>query len=533
MHMSSPSRLSRAVSSRPHTFAVSQNRPLHTAHLRAFCHILIVTLLVVLGGACSKPSAAAGEPTVAAEPAGGAITLWTDSTELFMEHPALIVGAPEKFAVHLTDVTDFSPLRSGRLTMSFQPQDGGTPLVVVQETPRAPGIYGPSPSFTRPGIYDLTLRIESPQARDEIRVPGLVVYATADAAPRESGESDGGIAFLKEQQWKTQGFRMAEATEANVSGSFDAVGVLEAAPGRLAHVMAPLAGLLDATGLSGAPVPGQRVSRGQVLARLTPSLSEGGGAAYAEARAALREAIDEHERAKRLLAVEAIPERRLHEAEIRLQAAREALAGYAGGALDGAGRVVVRAPLAGVIGERSATPGSRVDAGAALFTVVDPSVLWLRVNVPAAQSGDAGGLASAEFVPEGGTRRYRATRTISVGSLIDSVSRTIPARFEVTNRDGALKVGATARVTVLTGRRERGVTVPASAILDEDGRAIIYVQLSGERFEKRSVTLGGREGDRVLVRSGVQAGEHVVDGAAYQVRLASLSTAVPAEGHAH
>jgi hypothetical protein len=49
-----------------------------------------VTSVAACGGANSAADAAAG---VADEPAGGAITQWTDSTELFMEHPALIVGA--------------------------------------------------------------------------------------------------------------------------------------------------------------------------------------------------------------------------------------------------------------------------------------------------------------------------------------------------------------------------------------------------------------------------------------------------------
>ena len=118
------------------------------------------------------------------QPAGGAITLWTDSTELFMEHPALIVGAPDKFAVHLTDLTDFAPLRSGRITLTFRPQGGGAPVVVVQETPRAPGIYGPAPTFTAAGTYDLTILVDSPQAKDSISVPGLRVYATAAEAPQ-------------------------------------------------------------------------------------------------------------------------------------------------------------------------------------------------------------------------------------------------------------------------------------------------------------------------------------------------------------
>jgi membrane fusion protein, heavy metal efflux system len=59
------------------------------------------------------------------------------------------------------------------------------------------------------------------------------------------------------------------------------------------------------------------------------------------------------------------------------------------------------------------------------------------------------------------------------------------------------------------------------------------VQAEGERFEKRELTIGGRDRDRTLVLSGIQRGDRVVTGAAYQVRLASLSTAVPAHGHEH
>jgi membrane fusion protein, heavy metal efflux system len=84
-----------------------------------------------------------------------------------------------------------------------------------------------------------------------------------------------------------------------------------------------------------------------------------------------------------------------------------------------------------------------------------------------------------------------------------------------------------------TGQAAEGVVIPASAVLEEDGRPIAYVQPGGEAFEKRELTLGGSDGTRALVLSGIKEGERVVTGAAYQVRLASLSTAVPAHGHEH
>lgn len=507
---------------------------MRTSHQIAAINSTFLSVLVVLAlTACRKSETAeARSADAAGEPAGGVITLWTDSTELFMEHPALIVGQPEKFAVHLTDISDFAPLRSGPITLRFQPRDGGEPLVVRQETPRAPGIYGPAPEFTKPGVYDLTLIVESPQARDSITVRDLRVYAKAEDAPREEGGAESGISFLKEQQWKTPGFATVFALSGSVTATFDASGVIEPAAGRFAEVTAPIGGLIDASGVASSPAPGQQVRRGQTLALLTPSLGEG-GSAFADARARLREAADEHARAKRLVEAEAAPARRLHEAEIQLQAAREALAGVAGGALTAGGRMAVRSPIAGVVARRSISPGGRVEAGAPLFTIVDPSVVWLTVNIPAAQASLVSRSAEATFAVEGSPRTYNTRRVVSVGSVIDSLSRTLPLIYEVPNADRSVKIGATARVQVRTGQRVSGVLVPASAVLDEDGRPIAYVQLDGETFEKRTLRLGGEEDGRALVLDGIKAGERVASGAAYQVRLASLSTAVPAEGHAH
>ena len=496
-----------------------------------FRPVLILASVAAALGACGGGADAGAAAD--SGPAGGAITLWTDSTELFMEHPALIVGAPDKFAVHLTDLTDFAPLRSGRITLRFVPQGGGDALVVVQEEPRAPGIYGPSPEFAHAGIYDLTITVESPQARDVIQVPDLRVYANADEAPREDGGAAPGIGFLKEQQWKTLGFATVFATAGRVPESFAATGQLVPAAGRIANVAAPVAGVIEMRGEGQTPVPGQRVSRGQVLAILTPALGEA-GSAYAQARAELREAEDEHARVTRLLAAEAVPQRRMHEAEIRLTAARESLAAFGGvESASSEGRVLIRAPLSGVIASRALVPGTRVEAGTPLFTVVDPTMVWLAVDVPAADVARLTPRGLANFRIPGSEVVFSARRQVSIGSVIDSVSRTVPVLYEVANPRGQLTIGQTAQVAVGTGRQAQGVVIPASAVLDEDGRPVAYVQAEGERFEKRNLVVGGTGGGQVLVLSGIRAGERVVSAAAYQVRLASLSTSVPVHGHEH
>jgi membrane fusion protein, heavy metal efflux system len=498
--------------------------------LTSYLRRLSVALL--LSGAASG-CANRTESKAAAQPPGGSVTVWTDSTELFLEHPALIAGAPDKFAVHLTDLTDFAPLRSGKVTLRFQPKSGGQPVVVVQEAPRSPGIYGPAPSFSTPGLYDVTLAVESPQARDTIRAGELRVYGSASEIRAEQAGGSGGIRFLKEQQWKTPGFRTAFADTGTVAQSFQAPGEIIPAGGRLAVISAPIAGLIEASGVSRSPVPGERVRKGEVLAVLTPVLGEG-GSSYAEARAALREAEDEYARAQRLYQAEAVPQRRVHDAEIRLTAARQALTGLGGGGEARTdGKLVIRSPIAGVVASRRVAPGSRVDAGAELFTVVDPSTVWVEVHIPANQASLVRPGSGASIQLPGSDLTIKASRMVSVGSVVDSLSRTVPALYELTNEDGAIKVGTTVQVQVRTGERDRGLVIPASAVLEEDGRPIAFVQVEGESFERRPLEIAGNDGQRAVVRSGLRAGERVVTGAAYQVRLASLSTSVPAHGHEH
>jgi cobalt-zinc-cadmium efflux system membrane fusion protein len=480
--------------------------------------------------ACSQPDA---EADAEDELAGGVVTLWTDSTELFMEYPALVVGNPGVFAVHLTDVTDFAPLISGVVTLRFDPRDGGDAFTVTQEVPRRPGIYGPAPAMPRAGIWDLTILVESPQAKDVISVPGLEVYANEDDAPRAGDDADEGIPFLKEQQWKTPGMQTAFAVSGSVGESFDATGTIVPTAGRYAEVNAPLNGFIQIDNIRNALAPGQRVTAGQVVARLIPTIGDG-GSAFAEARRELREAEDDFGRAQRLYEAEAVPQRRLQEADVRLDAAREALRGLTGGEpLTDDGALAVRAPISGVVVSQAMTAGVRLSVGDPMFSVVDPSVVWLRVNVPVTVAPLVSVTSGASFRLDGLPRQYQVTRTVSVGALVDSMSRTVPVLYEVRNADGAIKIGAAAQVAVRTGEVASGTVIPSSAILDEDGRPIAYVQISGERFEKRELLLGAIDGQRALVLSGIAIGDRVVTGAAYQIRLASLSTSVPAEGHAH
>ena len=124
-------------------------------------------------------------------------------------------------------------------------------------------------------------------------------------------------------------------------------------------------------------------------------------------------------------------------------------------------------------------------------------------------------------------------RLISVGSAVDEDTRSVPVIFEIRNPDRRLRVGMNGEVHISTGDEHPALVVPESALIEEEGRYSVYVQVEGEAFARRDVRLGAREPDRVEILSGLRELERVVTVGAYQVRLASLSSQLPAHGHEH
>jgi RND family efflux transporter MFP subunit len=496
---------------------------------RTFLKAVFLTSVPGLAiGACSGGDA----PQVAVDDergGGGAITIFTDRTELFFEYPAMIAGAPgETWAIHLTDMSDFQAVTVGRLTLEFQGPDGRTHTTVTEQ-PSRPGVYGPAPSLPTAGVYELVMVLEGSQVSDEIVAGPIRVYASENDLPQLAESGAVGISFLKEQQWPID-FATVPADLRVVSPGLEVTGELDSAPGGVAEIAAPVGGIVrwDLNRL--APAEGAWVEQGEPVVRLSPV---GGDDGYAALKARAARLQREVERAERLFAAEAVPARRLEEARHDLGVARAQLEAL-DTSPDETYTLTLRAPISGSVIRRDFVTGQRVDAGASLLTVLDPRRLHLRLHVPAAHASGLGDIVAATFTPEGSRAVYRATRLLSVGAALDPVRRAVPVTFEVDYANGALIAGMLVSGRLLSGVPDPTLAVPADAIVDEDGLLVVYVQIGGETFDRRAVTIGATDGEWTTVLSGVSRGERVVTRGQYQVKLSSLNTSEISDvGHPH
>lgn len=507
-------------------------------------------LLVVAAFACGKHE---HEEAKAPEREALSFTHFTDRTELFVEFDALAKGAESPFAAHVTRLSDFKPLASGTVTAILS--EGGAPEERFSaNAPSVPGIFRPVAKPQHAGQRRLVFEIDFDGAVSRHDLGLVTVFeseqAAIAAAPKEEAAS-GGIVYLKEQQWKTE-FATAPVEEGEVRGSVPANGVLRPRPDGEARVGAPAGGRFLARGTY--PQVGMTVARNQVLGVIAPRVPtdvdpSSLNLAVQRAQIAVQQAEAERVRLEALFVQEAVPERRVIDAKRQeqaaradLQAAQSRLAQYRGtqsatGGESG-GRFEVRSPVAGTIVDVSVAPGEFVEEGRELFHVIDLSRLWLELQIPEGQIGQVPSSDSVWFQPEGFPSAFEISprsggRVVAAGGVVNPQTRTIPLIFEVQNPSRQLKSGMFVRAQVFTATTVRGIVIPLSAVVDEDGQPVAYVELEGELFERRPLKLGTRQGDRVQIVEGLKPGDRVVTRGPYNIRLQAASGAVPAHGHAH
>jgi len=531
-------------------------------------------VLMLLGG-CATTVEEPPTHMEAEEPEPVVVTRWTGKTELFVEYPPLQVGVTSRFAIHLTDLNTFAPLTEGRATVELAYASGQTETF-VEEAPSRPGIFGASVTPTRAGSPSMTIRVTSDVVDDEHRLGPVEVaeehpdgdhehphesakddhphpHEEAEHAhPHESAESENQprgeeISFLKEQQW-TLDFSTQIVESASLRASLTVPAKIQPRSGGRVDVTATLGGRLSTS--VKLPVIGTNVQSGQVVAAIvpptsTPSDLAGLDLAVEEARVKLDFARQELARLERLLEAGAIPARRVAEtksqqalASARLRAAQARREQHeqtrqSEHREDGLAAFQVRSPLSGVVAEVSTTDGAHVEDGDKLIEVVAIDTVYVVGEIAEAEAPSLRRPAGAEVVVPGLEEPISVGRLVSVGNFVDPQRRTVKVIYELANRNRQLAVEQAASLRLFRRARKEGPAIPESAVVDDAGRPVIYVQTGGETFERRTVMLGERQGRMVLVTTGISSGERVVTEGAYLIRLASMSTQAPSHGHAH
>ncbi|MFH1029166.1 MAG: efflux RND transporter periplasmic adaptor subunit [Pseudomonadota bacterium] len=499
---------------------------------------IVLVLLFTLSGCNHKeqaPAAAAGDE---AEPIK--VTAYSDKSELFMEYEPPVAGEKTGFLIHLTRLADFKPVTEGGLKMVFTPAAGGEPTSLSLPAPTRTGIYKVEGPLPVPGKYGLKLITDGKGFADEIMVSEVHVLNKGEKPVGGHAGGEGAIAFLKEQQWPLD-FMVTLPVKKDLGSFVTTTGELVPVSNAEATVAAPLAGIISTT--KQLPFIGKKVAKGEIVAMIDPPIRPDAGigqlgAAYAEAKNRAALAQKEYDRAKRLHDAKIAPLKRVEEAESSLSSARAALEPLEKAMVsvkgEGDGRIAVRAPVSGTVVEVTAGAGKGVEAGQPILRIVNTGTLWLKANLPATELAVAGKSINATFTVAGLTGEFKPSRLVSIGDMLDPQTRTLPVLFEVPNQSGRLKVGLFASVAIRTGSVAGALAVPKDALFEDEGRWFVFIQPSGEAFDRQEVKVGVEDGGFVQITSGLKGDERVVTRGSYYVKQAESAAKGGADqGHAH
>ena len=350
------------------------------------------------------------------------------------------------------------------------------------------------------------------------------------AAPAPVGEQRGadGMVVIPLDSPKLKEIHVDVVGEAQVP--YDEVsspGKIESNPNLVSHVTLPVTGRVITVLVK----IGDSVTKGQPLLTLESPDADAAESTYRQSQAAmtqakanLNKAQADYDRSNALFEHDAVAKKDVLTAETALiqakasveqaqatidqWARRIGVLGLTPGSFGQ--RLTLPSPSSGKVLEMSVAPGEyRNDANAPVMTIADLSTVWVSSDVPESQirfihPGEHIDVNLTAFPTE--TFRGKVTR---IADTVDPQTRTIKVLAEMDNSHGQLRPEMFGAIKHTNSVRTMPV-LPVSAVVQEGGSTMVWMEKGPGRFQPVVVKTGARVDDHISIASGVKAGDRVV-----------------------
>ncbi len=325
-----------------------------------------------------------------------------------------------------------------------------------------------------------------------------------------------------------KGIKLIKVGEAEIRDLLRIPGSIQVDEQRMARIGAPVTGRISDIDV----VLGQRVKRGQILATVNSTELAQNQLAYIKALQQIALQEKAVERAKALLEADVIAPAELQKREFELNGARADLIAarnqlrVLGMSQDNIDRLSrssqmdtfsnINARIAGTVISRKINLGQVVQPADELFVVADLSTVWAVAEVPEHQIDliEVGQEVDIE-IPAIYEKPIKG-KLIFVGDVVNPETRTVTVRSEILNNKQEIKPDMLVSMLVLS-KPSKKLSVPAQAIVRENDKNYVFVQLAPNKFRLREVTLDEEYQGNVAVINGLAADETIIAEGAFHV----------------
>jgi membrane fusion protein, multidrug efflux system len=347
-----------------------------------------------------------------------------------------------------------------------------------------------------------------------------------------SGCGNGGGAQAKEADKTNPNsvpVEVATAANAPINASYNGTATL--VPDHEAQVAAKTGGILEKLYVE----EGMKVHEGQLLAQLDDSSAL---ASVAQSEAQMRKADATFAYAEQSIKQQLISKREYDQAKFDMQSQRAALET----AKLQLAYTRIKAPVSGVIAERSVKIGNLVQANQGLFRIVGMDPLQAVLNVPERQLGILKAGQPVQLEADALPGQKFGGDILRIAPVVDPASGTFRVTCEFHDKSGMLKPGMFGRIDIVYDHRDDALTIPRSALIEEDGETAVFVvdaapvkvathdgkdaaksSAKGKKdaqdvvattpgfvAHRKLIKVGYSDGNKVEVRSGLDEGARVI-----------------------
>ncbi len=312
------------------------------------------------------------------------------------------------------------------------------------------------------------------------------------------------------------------------SESLRCAGVIENSRGGQRVISAPASGVIT---FGAGVVDGAMVKAGQALFHITSQNTEQGDAA-ASANVEKELMAKELQRADKLIKDKLISQQEYDRIRADYERAQKGASSVAARSRAG---FSVSSPIAGAIINMSVTPGSFVNMGEPLATVVADRRLLLRAEVSERDMGFIPAVTGANIITSSGetiSLDKANCKILSSSANSNAQNHFIPLYLEFDN-PGGLAGGNVVEVWLKGTKRDGVISLPKSAIIEDGGMKFVFVEEEKGIFHKHEVKTGATDGERVEILTGLPEGEKVVTEGALRLKLAGMASTIPGHSHHH
>ncbi|MBS9773551.1 MAG: efflux RND transporter periplasmic adaptor subunit [Tenacibaculum sp.] len=349
---------------------------------------------------------------------------------------------------------------------------------------------------------------------------------------------------LNETQIKAAKIKISPIEKINIRKRIDVTGSIQVPPQSISTIYAPLEAFVESTKL----LVGDKVYKGQVVATLRhPNFTEL-QYNYLEAINKLNVEKQAFERAKMLFDNDILSKKSYLLAESSYRSAKNLIQSYAS-QLKMAGIspktvahkgiqqfIYVKSPISGYVSQNNLSKGKFLSVNEEMIQIINDDNLHAELNIFSTDIGKINKKDEFVFRPDGIDKEYRGKIKL-IGQTMNNQTKSVIAHGIFNNKDKDIKAGTFINAQILLGAKHMAYAVPKNAVIDFEGKKVVFKQKNNIEFVPLVVTLGSEDNDFVELKTIegndfnikiVKQGSHILKG-----ELLKSTGEMDGHGHAH